>query len=158
MRDAAEGGAFRHPVREKTGYVLAKVCRVHRGSVGELLAEVGLHVGQEMVLVELWEHDGLRGGELAVRLGVEPPTVTKMLRRLENCGLAERRRDPDDARSFQVFLTKDGHALEEPVTRCWEQVEEKTFAGLNAEERRTFHRLLTKVRSNLDPDFRPAQH
>ena len=145
-----------HPIRVKTGHMLAKVCRAHRGNVGELLAEVGLHVGQEMVLIELWEHDGLRGGELAARLGVEPPTVTKMLRRLENCGFVVRRQDPDDARSFQVFLTEEGHALEGPVTLCWDRVEEKTFAALSAEERRIFHELLTKVRAELEPDFRPV--
>lgn len=156
--DAVEQGPARqHPIREKAGYALAKVCRAHRGSVGEVLAGVGLHVGQEMVLIELWEHDGLRGGELALRLGVEPPTVTKMLRRLENCGLLERRQDPSDARSFRVFLTERGQALEEPVTRCWEKVEEKTFAGLSEEERRVFHTLLAKVRAELEPDFEPER-
>lgn len=153
-----ENGAYRqHPIREKTGYALAKVCRLHRRGVGELLAEVGLHTGQEMVLIELWEHDGLRGGELAARLGVEPPTVTKMLRRLKNCGLIERRQDPDDARSFQVFLTEEGRALEEPVIRCWERVEERTLSGLNHEERRVFGELLTKVRAGLDPSFGCAE-
>ncbi len=144
--DAVEQGSGRqHPIRNQTGFALAKVCRAHRGNVGELLAEVGLHVGQEMVLIELWEHDGLRGGELATRLGVEPPTVTKTLRRLENCGLVERRQDPNDARSFRVFLTEKGRALEGPVTRCWERVEEKTLAGLSPEERQVFHTLLTKL-------------
>jgi MarR family transcriptional regulator, organic hydroperoxide resistance regulator len=138
---------------ETTGFTLAKVCRVHRGNVGELLAEVGLHVGQEMVLIALWKEDGLRGGELAGRLGVEPPTVTKMLRRLERCGLVSRRQDPEDARSFRVYLTDEGRSLEGPVARCWERVEEKTLAGMSAGERRTFHRLLTKVRANLDPSF-----
>ncbi|HZY66261.1 MAG: MarR family transcriptional regulator [Actinomycetota bacterium] len=144
-----------HPIRTRTGFALAKVCRAHRGNVGDLLAEIGLHVGQEMVLIELWERDGLRGGELATRLGVEPPTVTKMLRRLENCGLVERRQDPEDARSFRVFLTEEGRSLEKPVTRCWERVEEKTLAGLSPEERRAFHGLLAKVRANLDPGFEP---
>jgi MarR family transcriptional regulator, organic hydroperoxide resistance regulator len=140
-------------IKETTGFALAKVGRAHRGSVGELLAEVGLHVGQEMVLIELWGEDGLRGGELAERLGVEPPTVTKMLRRLERSGLVGRRRDPEDARSFRVYLTDEGRSLEEPVVRCWERVEEKTLAGMSAGERRTFHQLLTKVRANLDPGF-----
>jgi MarR family transcriptional regulator, organic hydroperoxide resistance regulator len=140
-------------VKETSGYALAKVCKAHRGNVGELLAEVGLHVGQEMVLIELWTEDGLRGGELAARLGVEPPTITKMLRRLERCGLVGRRPDPSDARSFRVYLTDEGRSLEEPVARCWEKVEEKTFAGMSAGERRTFHRLLTKVRTNLEPGF-----
>jgi DNA-binding MarR family transcriptional regulator len=140
-------------VKETTGSALAKVCKAHRGSVGELLAEVGLYVGQEMVLIELWREDGLRGGELAARLGVEPPTITKMLRRLERCGFVDRRPDPSDARSFRVYLTDEGRSLEEPVARCWEKVEEKTFAGMGAGERRTFHRLLTKVRANLEPGF-----
>ena len=146
-----------HPVKESTGYALAKVCRAHRGNVGGLLSEVGLHVGQEMVLIELWERDGLRGGELAERLGVEPPTVTKMIRRLESCGLVKRRQDPQDARSFRVYLTEEGRSLEGPVARCWERVEERTFAGMSVGERRNFHRLLAKVRANLDPNFAPTK-
>jgi DNA-binding MarR family transcriptional regulator len=107
-----------------------------------------------MVLFDLRQEDGLRGGELAVRLGVEPPTVTKMLWRLEGCGLVERHQDPTDARSFRVHLTQRGRALEEPVARCWAQYEEKALAGLSAGERRTFQKLLIRVRSNLDPGFR----
>jgi DNA-binding MarR family transcriptional regulator len=141
------------PIKETAGYTLAKVCRAHRGAVGDLLAEMGLHVGQEMVLIELFEEDGLRGGELAERLGVEPPTVTKMLRRLERCGFVERRQDPRDARSFRVYLTSEGRALEGPLARCWERVEERTLAGMSVGERKTLHRLLTKVRANVDPNF-----
>ena len=141
-----------HPVKDTTAFALAKVCRAHRGNVGGLLAEVGLHVGQDMVLVELWQNDGLRGGELACRLGVEPPTVTKMLRRLEGVGLVERRPDPADARSFLAYLTEDGRVLEGPVARIWERVEEKTLVGLDAAERRELGRLLTKVRAGLGAD------
>ena len=140
-------------IEESTGFTLAKVCRAHRSNVGELLSHVGLHVGQVMVLIELWKTDGLRGGELAERLGVEPPTVTKMLRRLERCGLVSRRQDREDARSFRVYLTDEGRSLQEPVARCWERAEERILAGMSAGERRTFHRLLTKVRANLDPGF-----
>ena len=150
MVSGRSGVVGTHPVKGRTGFTLAKVCKAHRGNVGELLAAHGLHVGQEMVLVELWESDGLRGGELAVRLGVEPPTITKMLRRLEGCGLVERRPDPSDARSFRVYLTDDGRALEGPVTGCWELSEERLLAGMGQEDRRTFHELLVRVRGNLD--------
>jgi len=140
-----------HPIKENTSFVLAKVCKAHRAYVGALLAEHGLHVGQEMVLLELWQEDGLRGGELAARLGVEPPTVTKMLRRLEACGLVQRSQDPADARSFRVHLAESGRALEESIARCWAQTEETALAGMSAEERLTFRSLLIRVRSNLDP-------
>ncbi len=141
-----------HPIKERTGFALAKVCKAHRGNVGDLLAEHGLHVGQEMVLIELWESDGLRGVELAARLGVEPPTVTKMLRRLEGCGLVERRPEPSDARSFRVYLTDQGRDLEGPVADVWERSEELLLAGLSEKERRTFYGLLVRVRSNLYPE------
>jgi DNA-binding MarR family transcriptional regulator len=142
-----------HPVKETTGFALAKVCKAHRGSVGGMLAEVGLHVGQEMVLIELWQADGLRGGELACRLGVEPPTVTKMLQRLEGIGLVERRTDPADARSFRVYLTEKGRTLEDPVLGLWERAEQRTFGGLDPSERRELGRLLVKVRAGLDADL-----
>jgi len=138
-------------IRSTTGFALAKVCKSHRANVAAVLAEVGLHVGQDMLLAELWEQDGLRGGELAARLNVEPPTVTKMIRRLENCGLVERRQNPDDARSFRVHLTEKGRALEEPIAYCWQRAEEKTLASLNPQERQTLHGLLTKMRGNLYP-------
>ena len=139
-----------HPVKRLTGYALAKVCKAHRGNVGGMLAEFGLHIGQEMVLIELWQNDGLRGGELACRLGVEPPTITKMLRRLENFGLVERRPDSTDARSFRVHLTQEGRALEEPVSRCFVRAEEKTLAGLDPSERRELARLLAKMRAGQE--------
>ena len=136
-------------VEETTGYLLAKVCRAHRGSIGALLSGVGLHVGQEMVLLELWKEDGLKGGELADRLGVEPPTITRTIRRMESCGFVERRPDPMDARSLRVHLTDKGRALEGPVARVWEEVEEKTLQGMSSEEALVLQRLLARVRKNL---------
>ena len=145
------------PIRQNTSFALAKICRAHRVHVGELLAEHGLHVGQEMVLIELWQEDGLRGGDLAERLGVEHPTITKMLRRLEACGLVEREADPEDARSLRVYLTGRGRALEQPILRCWERAEQKVLAGMDARDRQTLRRLLDRVKINLDPGFGTGQ-
>lgn len=136
-------------IGETSGFVLAKAARAHRARVGAALAEVGLHVGQEMVLLELWNEDGLRGGELAARLGVEPPTVSRMLGRLEGCGLLERRRDPEDARSFRVCLTDRGRGLQGPVEDLWLGVEERAFGGMTEEEIQLLKGLLNRVRENL---------
>ena len=143
------GAGNARAIEETSGYLLAKVCRAHRANVGALLSGVGLHVGQEMVLLELWKEAGLKGGELADRLGVEPPTVTRMIRRMESCGFVERRSDPADARSFRVHLTDKGRALEEPVARIWREVEEKTLRGISPEETLVLRRLLARIRENL---------
>lgn len=131
------------------GFVLAKTCRAHRARVGAALAEVGLHAGQEMILLELWKEDGLKGGELAARLGVEPPTVSRMLGRLEGCGLLERRRDPEDARSFRVCLTARGRELQGPVEDLWQRVEDRSFEGMSEKEKLLLKGLLARVRENL---------
>lgn len=157
MAEARTASPGIHAIRQNTSFALAQVCRAHRAHVGELLAGHGLHVGQEMVLVELWQYDGLRCGDLADRLGVEPPTITRTLRRLESCGLVERRADPEDARSLRVYLTGQGQALEEPVLRCWERAEQTVLAGMNDGDRKTFRRLLDRVKSNLDPEFGARQ-
>jgi DNA-binding MarR family transcriptional regulator len=153
MAEARTAATGIHAIRQNTSFALAQVCKAHRNHVGVLLAEHGLHVGQEMVLVELWQDDGLRGGDLADRLGVEPPTITKTLRRLESCGLVQRRTDPEDARSLRVYLTGQGRALEEPILRCWERAEQTVLAGMNDGDCQTFRRLLDRVKSNLCPEF-----
>ena len=144
MRSAAV-----RPIGETTGYLLARACRAHRGSVGATLAEVGLHVGQEMVLSHLWRRDGLTPSELADRLGVEPPTVTNMLSRMERVGLLERCRDPQDARCTRVHLTERGRELREPVERRWKAVQERAFTGITAEEETLLRGLLARVHDNL---------
>jgi MarR family transcriptional regulator, organic hydroperoxide resistance regulator len=108
-------------VEETAGFALAKACRAHRVNVGAALAGIGLHVGQEMVLLELWKEDGLKGGELAARLRVEPPTVTEK-----------------------------GRALEGPVRERWGQVEEKAFRGVSEEEKTLLRGQLARIRENLD--------
>lgn len=137
-------------MEETTGFLLAKVCRAHRTGLGALLAPLGLHVGQEMVLLELWREDGLRGGELAERLGVEPPTMTRTLRRLESCGLVKRQPDPEDARSTRFHLTEEGRALRAPVDDLWNRVETRVVAGMTAGEEVLLRGLLLKVRQNLE--------
>ena len=137
------------PIEKTTGYLLARVCKAHRGSVGTVLSEVGLHVGQEMVLAHLWRQDGLTPSELADRLGVEPPTVTNMLSRMEKAGLLERCRHPQDARCTRVYLTERGRELREPVERRWESVQERAFTGITPDEEALLRGLLVRIRDNL---------
>ena len=95
---------------ETLTYALIKVVKAHRNQMAARLLPLGLHVGQELLLNQLWRQDGLTQGELIARLGVEPPTVTKTLQRLERAGLVRRSPDPDDSRATVVAATPDGTA------------------------------------------------
>ncbi|HEX2033987.1 MAG TPA: MarR family transcriptional regulator [Chloroflexota bacterium] len=113
------------------------------------LAPFGLHPGQDRLLAELWVQDGISQTELARRLGVEQPTVTKTLQRLERAGLVRRQRDPEDNRQVIVSLTVAGRAAHDPIQRLRDATERQMAEGFSAAERRQFSELLDRVRRNL---------
>lgn len=119
--------------------------RALRARQGELLAEHGLHPGQDALLLLLWDSPGLRQAELARRLAVEPPTVTRMVRRLERSGLIERRRDPDDARSVRVHPTARSRMLEMMVRRSHAELDATLLAGLGREDAEQLRRLAVEA-------------
>ena len=136
-------------IQDYIGFQLLQVHKAHRSRAEAALNKLGLHTGQEMLLLQLWIEEGLPQSQLAACMGVEPPTATKMLQRMEHAGLIERRPDPEDARVSRVYLTERGRALEQPVLDVWKQLETRTVAGLSATELALLHRLLMQVSENL---------
>src|SRR5215510_10922216 len=94
-------------VAESLGYLVAQICKAHRNRAQALLqAQVSLHVGQEMLLLHLWQSDGITQSELAEDICVQPATLTRSLDRLTQMGLVERRVDAQDQRVSRVYLTE----------------------------------------------------
>lgn len=120
---------------ETLTFALIKITKVHRYRIAAELAELGLHVGQEMLLNQLWREDGLSQSELIARLGVEPPTVTKTLQRLEKAGFVHRTSDPSRPRLSRVYLTEAGRRLQAPVEAIWRRADEDLLAQLSPEDR-----------------------
>ena len=61
------------------------------------------------LLKALADEDGVSMSDLAAKLGVQPPTVTKMISRLAAQDYVERRQSSGDGRQAHVFLTERGH-------------------------------------------------
>jgi len=76
-----------------------------------LLAELGLTYPQYLVMLVLWERDGLMVSELGERLFLDSGTLTPLLKRLEAAGLVARIRALDDERRVHVTLTAEGRKL-----------------------------------------------
>ncbi|MCF8205945.1 MAG: MarR family transcriptional regulator [Methylotenera sp.] len=76
-----------------------------------LLAPLGLTYPQYLVMLVLWETDGLAVGQLGQRLSLDSGTLTPLLKRLEALGHIERRRARDDERRVDIFLTPTGRKL-----------------------------------------------
>lgn len=126
---------------------LARAAMAHRAAAHRLLREVGLHPGQEFLLSALADHGPQPVGQLAERLGVEQPTITKMVGRLGD--LVERRSDPDDGRRTLVALTDDGWDAHDRATVAWAQLEDATTTLLDDDDAARLVALLRRVRDGL---------
>jgi MarR family transcriptional regulator, organic hydroperoxide resistance regulator len=76
-----------------------------------LLDELGLTYPQYLVMLVLWERDGLMVSELGERLYLDSGTLTPLLKRLEASGLIARIRDVQDERRVHISLTAAGRKL-----------------------------------------------
>lgn len=76
-----------------------------------LLSRLGLTYPQYLVMLVLWETDGVTVKEVGERLYLDSGTLTPLLKRLEAQGLVRRERSTEDARSVHVHLTAQGRAL-----------------------------------------------
>jgi DNA-binding MarR family transcriptional regulator len=138
-----------HQCGDFVGFQLVQICRAHRNRADTALNELGLHVGQEWILFELWREEGQTQSQLAEQMCLEPPTITKMLQRMEGAGLVERRQDSEDARVSRVYLTDRGRGLEKYVVKVWQQLEDQTVRGLNETEQLLLRRFLIQINDNL---------
>ena len=78
-----------------------------------LLEPLGLTYPQYLVMLALWETDGLSVSQLGERLALDSGTLTPLLKRLEASGLVQRLRDAADERRVLLQLTADGRALKQ---------------------------------------------
>jgi DNA-binding MarR family transcriptional regulator len=79
---------------------------------GPLLEPLGITYSQYVTMLALWEtSQPVTVGALGDRLGLDSGTLTPLLKRLEQSGLVERHRDPDDERRVLVTPSPDGWAL-----------------------------------------------
>ncbi|GAA4713640.1 MarR family winged helix-turn-helix transcriptional regulator [Phytohabitans rumicis] len=109
----------------------------------------GVRAGQQFVLHQLWEEDGLTPGELARRLELAVPTVTRTATRMEAAGILRREPHPSDARLVRLCLTDRGRELKDIMTAEITQLTERALRTLDPADRERFTHYLNEVRANL---------
>ena len=117
--------------------------RVYR----QLLDPLGLTYPQYLVLLVLWEQDGLTVKELGQKLFLDSGTLTPLLKRLQAAGTVDRTRDAEDERQVRITLTQQGRELQEPVKHAWDQV--VCSVGLAPEEFEVLKAQITCLRDTL---------
>jgi DNA-binding MarR family transcriptional regulator len=109
----------------------------------------GVRAGQQYILLTLWEEDCLPPGELARRLGLATPTVTRAATRMEAAGLLDRKPHPTDRRLVRLCLTPRGRSLRRAIDGEMSKLTERALGSLGADERAALVRYLTEMQRNL---------
>jgi DNA-binding MarR family transcriptional regulator len=113
-------------------------------------ARHGVHEGQQYVLRCLWHEDGLSPGEVARRLNLATPTVTRATTRMAAAGLLRREPHPRDRRMIRLWLTDRGRALEKDIDAEISHIARRALATFTDDEVTALVRALEQVRRNLE--------
>jgi DNA-binding MarR family transcriptional regulator len=92
-------------------FALYHASRALTRAYAPLLEPLGLTYPQYLVLLVLWQGDGMAVKALGERLALDSGTLTPLLKRLEHQGLVRRQRGEDDERVVRIHLTAAGRAL-----------------------------------------------
>ena len=113
---------------------IVAVAHAHRRRAAELLAPIGLHPGQDVLLSVLSRRASATQAQLARILRVEPPTLAVMVRRLETSGFVDRTRTAEDARVKIVSLTPRGQSAARAADIAMAQLSQITRTSLGDDE------------------------
>ena len=137
------------PDAEPIGLLLTRTAKVVSRSFDDALTEAGGSLPTWLVLVSLkgQEHGAQR--ELAEAVGIEGPTLTHHLNRMEADGLVTRRRDPDNRRVHRVKLTDAGEAAFRRLLQTVAAFDARLRAGFSDRELTELRGLLERLPTNV---------
>jgi DNA-binding MarR family transcriptional regulator len=134
---------------EHIGFLFANNSRLARRAFDRKMREIGVTGPQARLLLTLTRSPGENQGFYAERLEVEPITLCRMIDRLEEANLIERRPDPADRRAWQLHLTDKSRKIVGRLQQKVDSLVDDMLAGLTARDRAEFGRLLEVVGENL---------
>lgn len=107
-----------------------------------VLEELDLTYTQYITMLVMWEHECISVRDMGKLLYLDSGTLTPLLKKLEQKGLVERKRDSEDERLLNITLTEAGKAMKEKAV----EVPQKIACTLNIsqEEAVTLYNILNK--------------
>jgi len=128
-------------------YVIAKEIT---GLYRPFLDEIGITYPQYLVMMVLWENDGLPVSHIGEKLFLDSGTLTPLLKRLETKGIISRKRKKEDERVVEVFLTEAGKQLQQKACEIPGKIQ--TTIGIETEDllhlKETVLKILNKIENN----------
>jgi DNA-binding MarR family transcriptional regulator len=140
-------------------FLLHEVARLLRKRFEQRAKDLGLTRSQWQTLAYLSKNEGIHQAGLAELLEIEPITLVRILDKLEERSLIERRRHPTDRRIRLLFSREEAKPLLDAIRRVAEQTRSEALADVPNADREHLIRTLTTMKSNLiDACQAPVEH
>jgi MarR family transcriptional regulator, transcriptional regulator for hemolysin len=136
-------------INREFAFTLNDVARMLRTYADHKAAQFGITRAQWVVLVRLDRSEGLKQSELAEMLELQPISLTRLLDKLCDNGLIERRPDPVDRRAKRLFLTHAARPLLEKLGDLGEELMATALVGVERESVEQMIAQLDVVKENL---------
>lgn len=127
------------------GYLLWQVARHSRTILEDVLSPLSMRARHFGFLLWMRRQGPMSQQELAGLAGLDPSTVVSIIDEMEKLQLVERRRNPEDRRAYLLYLTPHGEEQFAQGEQLLSRFEDRLLAALDAEERRTLVRLLSRM-------------
>lgn len=138
-------------VAEFAGQLFFRLWRATHTRTAEALDSINLTPALFALLNVLGARDGAIQQQLSSDMAIDPSAMVKMINELENAGLAERRRRPNDRRAWEVVITPTGRRALERARQLVAQVEDEVLGGLTQPDRGQLLKLLRQALSSAPP-------
>ncbi|HEX8047035.1 MarR family winged helix-turn-helix transcriptional regulator [Rhizobium sp.] len=131
------------------GFLLHDVARLLRKRFEQRAKDLGLTRSQWQTLAYLSNNEGIHQAGLAEILEIEPITLVRILDKLADRGLVERRQHPNDRRSWLLYMRDEARPLLDTMRNLGDQTRREALQGVPVEEHERLYQLLTLMKSNL---------
>lgn len=134
---------------KEMAWEIGETSRMMRRFYDRRVSALGVTSSQWKVLLRLAREPGLKQVELAERLDVEPITACRIVDRLEEAGLVERQRDPDDRRAWRLVLTPKAEPIVVKLRALATEMSGAAFDGFEESEIIEMRSRLARIRDNV---------
>ena len=131
------------------GYAICTTSHAMRRALQSELSQVGMTLRQWEVLACLACEEGFSQSEMADYLGIEPPTLAGVLRRMERDGWLAREACCDDRRRNRITPTAKAEAIWKQSTEMCHQIRQQATAGLSESQLESLKSTCQRIRLNL---------
>ncbi len=132
------------------GFLMNRTARGMKRALDAKLFDYELTATQYIVLIRMYEEDGISLTELGERLYLDNPTLTGIIDRMERDGLLQRMRDDIDRRVVNVYLTPKGKLLRYEIEHLAEKTDDDIWKGFSESEKSEMLNYIERIWNNLN--------